>query len=184
MGWGKPRKPSFSIVILLAQIRTDDHPSYGAGYYRLNRDRRCLHIDGRFNRQWFRCRFLRCFCPWYWRMRRPDLTVLGVIKKTQQWMAVVTEPTYLQRDVGCVVAAALFASCCIRHNELCNLHNDTWRRPSHCTIVYTVHLVGRGPGFEPLSDFCNGILTFSLLAENFIEFFTVARVSDWKEGNT
>ena len=32
-------------------------------------------------------------------------------------MAVVTEPTCLQRDVGSV-AAALFASRCIRHTEL------------------------------------------------------------------
>lgn len=33
-------------------------------------------------------------------------------------MTVVTELTYLQRDVRCVIVVALYASWCIRHTEL------------------------------------------------------------------
>jgi hypothetical protein len=61
MGWGKPRKPSFSVVTLRAEIRTGDHPSHGAGFYRLNLDIQCLHIHGRIHRPWLHVRFLRCF---------------------------------------------------------------------------------------------------------------------------
>jgi hypothetical protein len=52
-------------------------------------------------------------------------------------MAVVTEPPYLQRDVACV-AAAFFASCCIRHTELSNLHSNDTRDDLRTVSVFTL----------------------------------------------
>ena len=98
-------------------------------------------------------------------------------------MAVVTEPPYLQRDAGCV-AAAFCASCCIRHTELSNPHSNDTRDDLRTAPVFTLCISLEEVQVLNHLRLLQWNSTFSLLVENFIEFFTVARVYDEKEGNT